>query len=115
MQATLATPLGARIQTIAIYFSGNLAATILTVEGSVLDARWTDPYHMGLWNLAQLAATYLSACQLGVFNGLNRQLPYYIGRGETERSVRVSQVSAAWCIFLTAASLALVAVIAAYY
>ena len=101
-------------RSIISFFSGNLGATIISLVASLLVTRWTAPYQMGLWNFALLFVTYVSALQLGVFNGLNRQLPYYVGRGEVEKSLRMAEVAYAWCMLLSIVSVAVLVVVALY-
>jgi O-antigen/teichoic acid export membrane protein len=44
--------------------------------------RWVDPEQWGLWQSLLLVQTYSTIVQAGVFNGLNRELPYRLGRGD---------------------------------
>ena len=102
-------------RSIVSYFGGNLGTTVISLVASLLVARWTAPEKMGLWNFALLIVTYASALQLGVFNGLNRQLPYYTGRGDAEKATSVAEVAYAWCAALSLASVAIVTVVALYF
>jgi O-antigen/teichoic acid export membrane protein len=70
---------------------------------------------MGLWNFALLVMTYLSGLQLGVFNGLNRQLPYYSGKGDVERCSRIAEVAYAWAGLLSLVSVVCVVAAAIYF
>ena len=85
--------------------SGNLATNFISLITSVLVARWTNPYEMGLWNIALLVTVYSPALQLGVLNGLNRELPYLIGTGDKEKALNMARVAYAWCLILTAISI----------
>ena len=101
-----------QVRSIVSYFSGSLGTTGISMVASLLVARWTAPAQMGMWNLALLIVTYTSVLQLGVFNGLNRQLPYFAGRRDTEKARRRAEVALAWCALLTVASVAIVALVA---
>jgi hypothetical protein len=59
---------------------------------------------MGIWNAALLVAVYTPVLQGGVFNGLNRQLPYLIGTGDEAKSLKMAEAAYAWSLFLTVVS-----------
>lgn len=92
------------IKSVVKVISGNLSTNFISLITSVLVARWTNPYDMGLWNIALLVTVYAPTLQLGVLNGLNRELPYYIGTGDKEKSLNMARVSYAWCLILTVIS-----------
>ena len=78
-------------------------------------ARWIDPYHMGIWNAALLVTIYSPILQLGVFNGLNRELPYLIGHGDKNRALRMAEAAYAWSWFLIGVSILCGALVAVWY
>lgn len=86
------------------FFSGSLAATALSMLATLLMMRWIPPEKFGLWNFALLVSTYISVFQIGVFNGLNRQIPYYEGRSDPERAARMANAAHGWCLVLAASS-----------
>ena len=102
-------------RSILAFFSGNLGTNAIGLVASLLVARWTPPHELGMWNFALLIATYASVLQLGVFNGLNRQLPYYSGRKELDRSMQMAEVALAWCVRLSLVSLASLMVVSLYF
>lgn len=102
-------------RSILAFFSGNLGTNAIALVASLLVARWTAPHQLGMWNFALLIATYASALQLGVFNGLNRQWPYYAGRSEPDRSMQMAEVASAWCVRLSLSSLAVLMVVSLYF
>jgi O-antigen/teichoic acid export membrane protein len=108
-------PARSHLGAVAVFFSGSLAVNVISLAGSLLVTRWTDPYHMGLWNFALLVTTYLSGLQLGVFNGLNRQLPYFAGRGDAAKCVRLAEVAYAWSGLLSLVSVVGVVLAAIYF
>jgi len=85
---------------VAKVISGNFATTIVTGVAGILVARWTLPYDMGLWQGAVLVTVYVSVLQLGVFNGLNRQLPYLLGTGNSAKALVIAQAAYAWVFVL---------------
>lgn len=96
--------LGTFLDSVAKVVGGNVVVSLIGLVTSVFVARWTTPYELGLWNLVLLVSIYSPVLQLGVFNGLNRQLPYYIGRGEQGRAHDMAAAAYAWCLLLTVLS-----------
>jgi len=84
---------------------GNASASLISLVASFLVARWTRPYDMGVWNVALLVAVYAPILQLGVFNGLNRELPYLIGAGRKEQATAMAQTAYYWALILVGISL----------
>ena len=82
-----------------------MATNFISLVTNVLVARWTEPYNMGVWNIALLFTVYSPALQLGVLNGLNRELPYLIGTGDKEKSLNMARASYAWCLILSVLSI----------
>jgi O-antigen/teichoic acid export membrane protein len=104
MTTAAAAPRSSHTRSIVSFFSGSLAASALSVLATLLVTRWTPPQELGTWNFALLISTYLSALQAGVFNGLNRQLPYYLGRGDTSAFERAANAAHGWGLALSVAS-----------
>jgi O-antigen/teichoic acid export membrane protein len=93
------------LRLVAKVISGNLAASLITMVTSILIARWTIPYDMGIWNTALLVTVYSPALQLGIFNGLNRELPYLIGAGDKDRALRMAKAAYSWSWLLMCVSI----------
>jgi O-antigen/teichoic acid export membrane protein len=81
---------------------GNVAAALLRVVGGILQARFVEPVVLGQFNALALALGYAPFLQLGILNGLNRELPYYIGRGERQRVGELAAAAQAWALLLGA-------------
>lgn len=97
------------------FLSGNLGATVLTLIATLLIMRWTPPHQLGLWNLMTVFITYASGLQLGVFNAMSRQIPFYRGSGEAAKAELSGQVGFAWCLVLTCLTLILGSIAVACY
>jgi O-antigen/teichoic acid export membrane protein len=63
------------LNSVAKVIGGNIATSLISMVGSILVARWVIPSDMGVWNAAVLVTLYSPMLQLGVINGLNRELP----------------------------------------
>lgn len=107
----------ARLQTRSVlaFFSGNMSATVLTLLATLMVIRWTPPYQLGLWNLMTVFISYASVLQLGVFNAMNRQIPFHHGSGEMEKAELAAQVGLTWCLGLTILTLLIGSVAVGYF
>jgi O-antigen/teichoic acid export membrane protein len=97
---------GSTLRSVFKLMTGNIVASLITMVTSILVARWTFPSEMGIWNTALLVSIYTPTLQMGVFNGLNRELPYLIGSGNKDGALRMAQAAVAWSRFLVVLSIA---------
>lgn len=89
------------IRTITMIFaSGNMIAMVLRMAGGFLTARFCDPSVLGLFNGMGLVLGYATFLQLGVLNGLNRELPYYIGANDIKQAHGLAATSQAWALII---------------
>jgi O-antigen/teichoic acid export membrane protein len=66
-----------------IHFStASVAFNLTTMLANIIILRWIGPADMGLWQLLLLIQSYSLVVQCGVFNGLNRELPFRMGTGD---------------------------------
>jgi O-antigen/teichoic acid export membrane protein len=103
------------LKSVGKVIGGDLTAYLLTMVTSVLIARWVGPYDMGIWNAALLVIVYTPTLQLGVFNGLNRELPYLIGTGDKDRAMRMAETAYAWAWLLIGVSILCGALVAVWF
>jgi len=89
------------IRVSTIFATGNLLATAFRLIGGVLISRLVEPSVLGLFNGIGLVCGYAPFLQAGVANGLNRELPYLVGKGERNRAADLASV-AQWWLLLTA-------------
>jgi O-antigen/teichoic acid export membrane protein len=66
-----------------------------TVISGIILIRWMQPGEIGLWNSFSVLLPYALFFQLGIFNGLNRELPFFLGKGN-ETVVNDLVASASW-------------------
>jgi len=103
------------LKSVGKVISGNIAANLITMVTSILIARWVGPYDMGAWNTALLVTLYSPTLQLGVFNGLNRELPYLIGSGDKNRALRMAKAAYAWSWLLVGVSILCGALVSVWF
>ncbi len=79
---------------------GNVVASGLRMVGGFLTARATQPAVLGLFNGLGLVQGYAPFLLLGITNGLNRELPYYVGKGDHARVRELAAAAQAWAVLL---------------
>ncbi len=75
------------------YTIGNGLTLVLTMLASLLVARLVEPKMMGVLNGLNLILVYAPFFTLGVFNGLNRELPYFAGQKNSERVLSIASTA----------------------
>ncbi len=93
------------LKSVAQITVGNLVVSLISLVSGFLLARWIAPYDMGIWVTANLVMAYVPLLHLGVFSGLNRQLPYLIGEGRMDKAKDMAETSFAWSLVLIALSI----------
>ncbi len=75
-------------------FAGSsVAVNAATLIAGVLVLRWIEPAAMGVWQTLLLAQSWLNLIRFGILNGMNRELPYLLGRNETAAAYRTAQIA----------------------
>ncbi|MCX5871338.1 MAG: oligosaccharide flippase family protein [Deltaproteobacteria bacterium] len=100
---------------VAVFAGGNLLNMVLRLAGGVLTARYAAPAVLGLFNGMGLILGYASFLQLGILNGLNRELPYYIGQDDRPRAESLAAAGQAWALLIGGAGAGVLLVLAAWY
>lgn len=59
----------------------------------ILIIRWIEPGELGIWQSLSILQLYIPFLELGVPNGLNRELPFLYGKGENEVAEGYAQAS----------------------
>lgn len=91
------------IKSVGALAGGNLAASLLSALGGVIVARLVDPNVNGEFRYYSLPLMYLAFLQLGTFEGLGRQIPYYSARSMAENVQRLAGAAAGWNALLVVA------------
>jgi hypothetical protein len=55
------------INSVAPVITGTIATSLISLGASILVARWTLPYDIGVWNAALLATIYMPVLQIRRF------------------------------------------------
>jgi O-antigen/teichoic acid export membrane protein len=94
---------------------GNLAAMALRMIGGLLIARAVAPATLGLFNGIGLVLQYVPFLQVGILNGLNRELPYFVGKGDRRRAEELAAAAQAFALALGGAVAVALMGIAGWY
>lgn len=84
------------LRTIGVFAGGNLIATAFTIVGSLVQARYIGPEDMGVFRTFSILAGYLTFLHLGVFDGLQREIPLQNGRGKREDADKAASACLSW-------------------
>jgi O-antigen/teichoic acid export membrane protein len=103
------------LASLGIFTGGRLACSAISMIGGLLLVRLVDPATLGLFNTVALVHGYIACLQFGVFNGLNRELPYCLGKGDQEKAHSMAATGQTWALLLGVLSFAALAVAAIVY
>ena len=98
-----------------IFAGGNALSSGLRMASAILTARFCEPASLGLFNAVGLVVGYAPFLQLGILNGLNRELPYYFGKGDQRRVQELASAAQAWAIAIGSFTAALLLAAACWY
>ncbi len=73
---------------------GTVLTSIVAFMGSVIAARYLRPAELGVMQTLMLIPTYCSFLHFGVFNGLNRNIALFLGKGDRNKVQRM--VDSSW-------------------
>lgn len=110
-----AVPKPSIVRLVGALVGGNLAALSLRMVGGLVTARIVEPSTMGLFSGLSLFLGYAPFLQLGILNGLNRELPYYVGKGDHQRVKELAAAAQSWAILVGSLVAAGALVVAAYH
>jgi O-antigen/teichoic acid export membrane protein len=95
--------------------TGNVIASVLAAIGGILQAKIAGPDVMGVFLAATLVLGYIPFLQLAIPNGLNRELPYFIGKGEHHRVRELAAAAQAWALLTSVWVIAVMLLVAGWY
>lgn len=81
----------------------------------LISARLLGPVNYGLFNSITLIQGYASFAQIGVLNGLNRELPFYFGKGKIGRAKQLCATAKYWAMILGMIFLVSLTLIGSYH
>lgn len=73
------------------YFFSGVSKTFTSTLVNIVNFRWINPEDLGTWQSITVFTAYSLILTFGLTSGLNRELPYYLGKDDQESAlVRVS-------------------------
>ncbi|MDA2916095.1 oligosaccharide flippase family protein [Nitrospinae bacterium AH_259_B05_G02_I21] len=76
----------------AHYFLSLLGARVALFAGGIVVARVLGPADYGLWRALGLLAAYSIYASLGTISALNREVPYWLAKGDLAQAQRIRDV-----------------------
>jgi len=70
--------------------------------GAIIQARFISPEELGYFRGFSIAAGYALFLHLGFFEVVQRLYPYYIGKGEKDKAIKVVEICQSWNILVSA-------------
>jgi len=95
--------------------SAQMFSNVVRIISGLLVARFVLPELLGTFNGIGIIMGYLPILQLGIMNGLNRDLPYYFGKGEFERARKYASVTQFWELSLSLLAFSILVFLSVYY
>ena len=91
-------------------FAGSgVIVTVISGLGGLLQARWVAPEVFGEFQQYAILTGYLGILSQVVNDGLIRQYPYYIGKGDKEKALEVAGIAKWWFLLATSIGIAIFA------
>jgi O-antigen/teichoic acid export membrane protein len=85
---------------LAVYAGGNTVAMGVQMLAGFLSTRLVDPQVLGHFNSFTLVVGYLPILGLGVFEGFEREMPYWLGKNDRQRVELLPGIVQAWALLL---------------
>jgi O-antigen/teichoic acid export membrane protein len=89
------------IRSITALFSSNVVSSVLTAIGGLLVAHFLGPKETGAFRAFTIPLTYLIFLHLGTWDGLWRQIPYYVGKEMPEKIDALAAAAGSFNLFLS--------------
>ena len=85
-----------------IYFlNSTLISSVVGILTGFVTYRYVTPDYMGIWVTLTTFTVYATFFRLGIPNGMNRELPYYLGKNETVKAYKFAETTLAYSLFIT--------------
>ena len=84
------------IKNTGVLAAASIISSIIGVVAGLFQARFVPPVDLGLFKTFGIATTYLSLLHLGLFDALQRELPFLLAYGDKAEAQRRAGVGLAW-------------------
>lgn len=90
------------VRSVGALLSSNLTSSALSAVGGILVARFLGPEETGAFRFYTIPLTYLIFLHLGTWDGLWRQIPYYVGKEKHKAVDEIASAAGAFNFILSA-------------
>lgn len=89
------------VKSITALMSSKLLTAVLTALGGMLVAHYLGPEITGAFRVYTIPLTYLIFLHLGTWDGLWRQIPYFVGKDQPEQVEEIASAAAAFNLIVS--------------
>jgi O-antigen/teichoic acid export membrane protein len=82
------------------FASSSFLSGFVSMLIGILMIRWIEPGDLGIWQSLSILQLYIPFLELGIPNGLNRELPYLLGKGDNAGALKHSQAAQSFMIVI---------------
>lgn len=86
------------------FLNSTLFSTAVSFALGFVTFRFIAPDHLGIWGTFSTFTVYATFLRLGIPNGMNRELPYYYGKGDDEMAMKCASTTLFHALFVTLVS-----------
>lgn len=90
------------------YLAAQYSTPVVGFLVNIITMRFIEPDTLGAYKAVFIYSSYFSFLQLGVFNGLNRNLAYYKGKGEEKKIIMAASTGLVFALGVALLSLLIV-------
>lgn len=87
------------------FLNSTLFSSVISFALGFVTFRYVAPEHLGIWGTFSTFTVYATFLRLGIPNGMNRELPYYYGKGDKDTAMKCASTTLFYALFTTAVSL----------
>lgn len=88
------------LRTLSVFAGGNLFVAVLGGLGGLIQARWIGPEVLGEFAKYGILTVYFNIGSMFVSEGLSRQFPYLLGKGNKDLALKVAASGKWWYLFM---------------
>lgn len=100
---------------IILLSSSQMISNVIRIASGLLVASFILPKEYGTFTGIGIILGYLPLFQIGVMNGLNRELPYCFGKGDSHKAKEYASVAQFWELSLSILSFSILTIVAIYF
>jgi O-antigen/teichoic acid export membrane protein len=97
-----------------LFSSSAIILSVVKLITGIVIIKWVIPEDVGMWNSVSLIQSYAAILQLGALSGLNRELPFFIGKGDKEHTIKLAETANAFITYLNYVLIIICILVSAY-